>query len=132
MWLMCVRVMGGGGPASPPPMTRTHITHTHEDPDHPDCVPSVFEYAKRYTTYVHQNKMVRFGNKVKQKIEFESIATSSKKVKKSPEKLNTAVLDSPTPTQQTPQQKYFWHNHNITLGGLQIHYQTLRRSAHNF
>ncbi|KAL3891894.1 hypothetical protein ACJMK2_004136 [Sinanodonta woodiana] len=73
------------------------------NPDHSDYVPSVFEYAKRYTTYVQQNKMVRYGNKVKQIIEFESIATSSKKVKKSTEKLNTAVLGSPTPTQQTPQ-----------------------------
>ncbi|KAL3882426.1 hypothetical protein ACJMK2_028768 [Sinanodonta woodiana] len=68
--------------------------------------PQCTQYAKRYTTYVHQNKMVRYGNKVKQKIEFESIATSSKKMKKFTEKLNTAVLGSPTPTptQQTPQE----------------------------
>ncbi|KAL3887003.1 hypothetical protein ACJMK2_026959 [Sinanodonta woodiana] len=58
-----------------------------EDPDHSDYVPSVFETAKRYTTYVQQKKMVRYGNK---------------KAKKSTEKLNTAVLGSPTPTQQTP------------------------------
>ena len=49
------------------------------------------------------NKMVCYANKVQQKIEFESIATSSKKVKESTEKLNTAVLGSPTPTQETPQ-----------------------------
>ncbi|KAL3872772.1 hypothetical protein ACJMK2_035973 [Sinanodonta woodiana] len=73
-------------------------------PDHPDYVPSVFEYAKRYTSYVQQNKMVRYEcHKIDRKIEFESIATSSKKVKESTEKLNTAVLVSTTPTQQTPQ-----------------------------
>lgn len=49
------------------------------------------------------NKMVCYANKVQQKIEFESIATSSKKVKESTEKLNTAVLCTPTPTQETPQ-----------------------------
>ncbi|KAL3887022.1 hypothetical protein ACJMK2_026978 [Sinanodonta woodiana] len=59
----------------------------YEDPDHSDYVPSVFETAKRYTTYVQQKKMVRYGNK---------------KAKKSTEKLNTAVIGSPTPTQQTP------------------------------
>ncbi|KAL3887951.1 hypothetical protein ACJMK2_000336 [Sinanodonta woodiana] len=58
--------------------------------------PQYLSIVKRYTTYVQQNKMARYENKVKHKIEFESIATSSKKVKKSTEKLNTAVLCSPT------------------------------------
>lgn len=45
----------------------------HEDPDHPDYIPSVFEFATKNTTYVQQKKMVRYDNKVKRKIEFESI-----------------------------------------------------------
>ncbi len=39
----------------------------HEDPDHPDYIPSVFEFATKNTTYVQQKKMVRYDNKVKRK-----------------------------------------------------------------
>ncbi|KAL3867725.1 hypothetical protein ACJMK2_040588 [Sinanodonta woodiana] len=75
-----------------------------EYPDHPDYVPSVFEfYLKKIQQIYSKNKMLRYENKLKQKTEFESTEASSMKVKESPQKLNTAVQGSLTPTQQTPQ-----------------------------
>ena len=64
--------------------------------------PHCSSLAKDIQHMYSKSKMVRYENKVQQKIEFESIAISSKKVKESTEKLNTAVLGSQTPTQETP------------------------------